>query len=167
VLNVIPGGGEVGAHLVAHPGVDKVSFTGSTAAGRLIAETCGRLPRPVTLELGGKSAAIVLDDADLASSIESFFGATLLNNGQICWLSTRVLAPRSRYDAVVEAVTGLAQSLKIGNPLDAETKVGPLVSDRQRNRVESCIAKGKADGGRLTTGGGRPAGHDRGNPVLR
>jgi aldehyde dehydrogenase (NAD+) len=162
VLNVVPGGREVGAYLVAHPGVDKVSFTGSTAAGRTIAETCGRLLRPVTLELGGKSAAIVRDDADLATSAESFFGATLLNNGQICWLSTRVLAPRSRYDEVVEAVTGLAQSLKIGNPLEAETMVGPLVSDRQRDRVESYIAKGKADGGRLTTGGGRPAGLDRG-----
>jgi aldehyde dehydrogenase (NAD+) len=162
VLNVVPGGREVGAYLVAHPGVDKVSFTGSTAAGRTIAETCGRLLRPVTLELGGKSAAIVLDDADLATSAESFFGATLLNNGQICWLSTRVLAPRSRYEEVVEAVTGLAQSLKIGNPLEAETMVGPLVSDRQRDRVESYIAKGKADGGRLTTGGGRPAGLDRG-----
>jgi aldehyde dehydrogenase (NAD+) len=162
VLNVVPAGREVGAYLVAHPGVDKVSFTGSTAAGRVIAETCGRLLRPVTLELGGKSAAIVLDDADLAGSIESFFGATLLNNGQICWLGTRVLAPRSRYDAVVEAITALARSLKIGDPLEPDTKIGPLVSDRQRHRVESYIAKGKADGGRLTAGGGRPEGLDRG-----
>jgi acyl-CoA reductase-like NAD-dependent aldehyde dehydrogenase len=162
VLNVVPGGREAGAYLVAHPGVDKVSFTGSTAAGRSIAETCGRLLRPVTLELGGKSAAIVLDDADLASMLESFFGATLLNNGQICWLSTRVLAPRSRYGEVVDAITGLAKSLTIGNPLEPDTKIGPLVSDRQRSRVESYIAKGKADGARLTAGGGRPAGLDRG-----
>jgi acyl-CoA reductase-like NAD-dependent aldehyde dehydrogenase len=162
VLNVVPGGREVGAYLVSHPGVDKVSFTGSTGAGRTIAETCGRLLRPVTLELGGKSAAIVLDDADLAGTLESFFGATLLNNGQICWLSTRVLAPRSRYTEVVDTVTGLARSLTIGNPLEPETKVGPLVSARQRDRVESYIAKGKADGARLTTGGGRPAGQDRG-----
>ena len=162
VLNVVPAGREVGAYLVGHPGVDKVSFTGSTAAGRAIAETCGRLLRPVTLELGGKSAAIILDDADLAASIESFFGATLLNNGQICWLGTRVLAPRSRYGAVVEAVTALARSLKIGDPLEPDTKIGPLVSARQRHRVESYIAKGKADGGRLTAGGGRPDGLDRG-----
>jgi len=81
VLNVVPAGREVGAYLVAHPGVDKVSFTGSTAAGRAIAETCGRLLRPVTLELGGKSAAIILDDADLTASLEPFFGTTLLNNG--------------------------------------------------------------------------------------
>jgi aldehyde dehydrogenase (NAD+) len=127
-----------------------------------VAGTCGRLLRPVTLELGGKSAAVVLDDADLVASMESFFGATLLNNGQICWLSTRVLAPRSRYDDIVDAVTALARSLKIGDPLDPDTKIGPLVSDRQRHRVETYIAKGKADGGRLTTGGGRPGGLDRG-----
>jgi acyl-CoA reductase-like NAD-dependent aldehyde dehydrogenase len=162
VLNVVPAHREVGAYLVAHPGVDKVSFTGSTAAGRTIAETCGRLLRPVTLELGGKSAAVVLDDAELASTIESFFGATLLNNGQICWLGTRVLAPRSRYSEVVDTVTALARSLTIGNPLEPGTKVGPLVSDRQRSRVESYIAKGKADGGRLTAGGGRPRDLDRG-----
>src|SRR6266700_5336779 len=154
--------GDVGAYLVAHRGVDKVSFTGSTAAGRAIAETCGRLLRPVTLELGGKSAAIILDDADLTASLEPFFGATLLNNGQICWLCTRVLASRSRYDAVVETITALAQSLTIGDPLDPATKVGPLVSERQRHRVESYIAKGKADGARITTGGRRPEGFDRG-----
>ncbi len=162
VLGVVPGGREVGGYLVGHPGVDKVSFTGSTAAGRTIAETCGRLLRPVTLELGGKSAAIILDDADLSASLESFFGATLLNNGQICWLGTRVLAPPSRYDGVVEAVTALARSLTIGDPLEPDTKIGPLVSERQRHRVESYIAKGKAEGGRLTAGGGRPADLDRG-----
>jgi aldehyde dehydrogenase (NAD+) len=162
VLNVVPAGRDVGAYLVEHPGVDKVSFTGSTAAGRAIAEACGRLLRPVTLELGGKSAAIILDDADLTGSIESFFAATLLNNGQICWLGTRVLAPRSRYGAVVDAVTTLARSLKIGDPLEPDTKIGPLVSARQRRRVESYIAKGKADGSRLTAGGGRPDGLDRG-----
>ncbi|WP_214364755.1 aldehyde dehydrogenase [Pseudonocardia sp. H11422] len=162
VLNVVPGGREIGAYLVAHPDIDKVSFTGSTAAGRAIAETCGRLLRPVTLELGGKSAAIVLDDADLASTIESFFAATLLNNGQICWLGTRVLAPRSRYDQVVDIVTGLASSLIIGDPLQPTTQVGPLVSARQRDRVESYIAKGRDEGARLTTGGNRPEGLDQG-----
>jgi acyl-CoA reductase-like NAD-dependent aldehyde dehydrogenase len=160
VVNVVPGGREVGAYLVEHPGVDKVSFTGSSAAGRWIAEACGRLLRPVTLELGGKSAAIVLDDADLAGSIEQFFGVTLLNNGQICWLNTRVLAPRSRYAEIVDTITDLARSLKIGDPLDPETKVGPLVSQRQRERVEGYIAKGKSEGGRMTTGGTRP--FDRG-----
>ena len=161
VLNVVPAGREVGAYLVGHPGIDKVSFTGSTAAGRSIAETCGRLLRPVTLELGGKSAAIVLDDADLNAGIESFFGVTLLNNGQICWLNTRVLAPRSRYNDVVDTITGLAGSLTIGDPLDPETKIGPLVSSKQRERVEGYIARGKSEG-RLTTGGGRPKDLDHG-----
>lgn len=162
VLNIVPGGRELGAYLVSHPGIDKVSFTGSTAAGRAIAETCGRLLRPVTLELGGKSAAIVLDDADLASNIESFFASTLLNNGQICWLGTRVLAPRSRYDEVVDTVSGLASNLVIGDPLERTTQIGPLVSERQRERVEGYIAKGSSDGGRLTTGGSRPSDRDRG-----
>ena len=156
VLNVVPGGRELGAYLVGHPGVDKVSFTGSTAAGRTIAETCGRLLRPVTLELGGKSAAILLDDVDLGASLEALFAATLLNNGQICWLNTRVLAPRSRYNEVVDAITDLASSLTVGDPLDPGTQIGPLVSSRQRDRVEGYIAKGKAEGARLTTGGGRP-----------
>ncbi len=162
VLNIVPAGREVGGYLVAHPLVDKVAFTGSTAAGRSIAETCGRLLRPVTLELGGKSAAIVLDDADLANNLEAFFGATLLNNGQTCFLGTRILAPRSRYEEIVDTITSLASSLTIGDALDASTQVGPMVSARQRARVESYIAKGLSDGARITTGGGRPAGHDRG-----
>ena len=162
VINVVPGGRDVGAYLVEHPGIDKVSFTGSTVAGRWIAEACGRLLRPVTLELGGKSAAIVLDDADLASLIEPFFGATLLNNGQICWLNTRVLAPRSRYNEIVDTITDLVRSLTLGDPLDPQTKVGPLVSARQRERVEGYIAKGKSEGARMTTGGSRPAALDRG-----
>lgn len=162
VLNIVPGGRELGAYLVEHPGIDKVSFTGSTTAGRAIAETCGRLLRPVTLELGGKSAAIVLDDADLLGNIESFFASTLLNNGQICWLGTRILAPESRYGEVVDTVAGLASNLAIGDPLDRATQIGPLVSARQRERVESYIAKGSSDGGRLAAGGGRPADRDKG-----
>ncbi|MGY0541466.1 aldehyde dehydrogenase [Nocardioides sp. YJ-D4] len=162
VLNVVPAGREVGAYLVEHPGVDKVSFTGSSAAGRAIAQTCGRLLRPVTLELGGKSAAVILDDADLAAQAESFFASTLLNNGQICWLGTRVLAPRSRYDQVVDAIASLAGSLKIGDPLEETTQIGPLVSRRQRDRVESYIEKGKGEGARLVAGGGRPADRDNG-----
>jgi acyl-CoA reductase-like NAD-dependent aldehyde dehydrogenase len=157
VLNIVPGGRELGAYLVRHPGVDKVSFTGSTGAGRTIARECGELLRPVTLELGGKSAAVVLDDADLAADIESFFGATLLNNGQICWLSTRVLAPAARYDEIVDIVTDLARNTCVGDPLTDTTQMGPLVSQRQRDRVEGYIAAGRRDGGRVTTGGGRAA----------
>ncbi len=101
VVNIVPAGREVGAYLVEHPGVDKVAFTGSTAAGRTIARRCGELLRPVTLELGGKSAAIVLDDADLSQATEALFAATLANNGQTCNIGTRILAPRARYDEVL------------------------------------------------------------------
>lgn len=162
VLNIVPAGREVGAYLVAHPGVDKVGFTGSTEAGRRIGETCGGLLRPVTLELGGKSAAIVLDDADLTAHATEFVDATLQNNGQTCYLCTRILVPRTRYAQVVDAITDIVRSLRVGDSLDPATQVGPLVSARQRTRVEDYIAKGRAEGGRITTGGGRPAGRDKG-----
>ncbi|QYB00183.1 aldehyde dehydrogenase (plasmid) [Rhodococcus sp. USK10] len=162
VLSIIPGDGELGAYLVSHPGVDKVSFTGSTAAGRLIAAECGRLIRPVTLELGGKSAAIVLDDADLGAHLDGFFDATMAMSGQICHLGTRVLVPRSRHREMVDAVSDLASSAVIGESLDPKTRVGPLVSARQRQRVEDYIELGRAAGATITVGGGRPAGRDTG-----
>jgi acyl-CoA reductase-like NAD-dependent aldehyde dehydrogenase len=156
VLNVVTGGADVGECLVSHPGVHKVAFTGSTAAGRAIGEICGRLLRPVTLELGGKSAAIVLDDADLESTAAGLATVSMLNNGQTCHLSTRILAPRSRYDEVVGAVAAMASSLTVGDPFDPATFIGPLVSCRQRDRVESYIEMGKHSGATLVTGGGRP-----------
>jgi aldehyde dehydrogenase (NAD+) len=164
VINIVPGGREVGAYLVQHRDVDKVAFTGSTAAGRQIAETCGRLLRPVTLELGGKSAAIVLDDADLdlAKIGEDLFAATLMNNGQTCYLGTRVLAPSSRYDEVVDTLAAFASSLTVGDALDASTQIGPMASNTHRDRVEGYIAKGVGDGAKLVTGGGRPKGRDAG-----
>ena len=164
VINIVPGGRDIGAYLVSHPGIDKVAFTGSTAAGRSIAETCGRLLRPVTLELGGKSAAIILDDADLdlGSIGEQLFGATLLNNGQTCFLGTRILAPRNRYHEVVGVFEALASSLEVGDALNDSTQIGPMASERQRARVEGYIAKGLGDGGRLVTGGGRPSGQNKG-----
>ncbi|QCU79582.1 aldehyde dehydrogenase (plasmid) [Citricoccus sp. SGAir0253] len=162
VLNIVPAGGPTGAYLVSHPHVDKVSFTGSPGVGKAIGEVCGRMLRPVTLELGGKSAAIVLDDADLESSLEAFLSTTMSNNGQVCWLSTRILAPRNRYEQTVEIVTNLVAGLAVGDPLTPETQVGPLVSERHRERVEGLIRQGVAQGGRVTTGGGRPTGLDRG-----
>ena len=164
VINVVPGGRELGAYLVAHRDIDKVAFTGSTAAGRQIAEVCGRLLRPVSLELGGKSAAIILDDADLDLSRigQDLFGATLVNNGQTCYAGTRILAPRSRYAEVVDTFAAFASSLPVGDALDPATLIGPLVSERQRDRVEGYIAKGRSDGARLVTGGGRPKGLDHG-----
>ena len=164
VVSVVPGGRELGAYLVQHRDVDKVAFTGSTAAGRQIAEVCGRLLRPVSLELGGKSAAIVLDDADLdlAKIGQNLFAATLVNNGQTCYAGTRILAPRSRYAEVVDVFAAFASSLPVGDALDPATLIGPLVAERQRDRVERYIAKGISDGARLVAGGGRPAGLDRG-----
>lgn len=157
VLNVVAGGAGAGAHLVAHPGVDKVAFTGSTAAGRTIAEICGRLLRPVTLELGGKSAAIILDDADLDATIKGLRSASFVNNGQTCHLSSRILAPRSRYGEVVDAVAALADGLTVGDPLDRSTHIGPLVSARQRERVLGYVEIGKSEGARLVAGGSVPA----------
>jgi len=156
VLNFVPAGRETGAYLVTHPGVDKVAFTGSTAAGRAIAGECARLLRPVSLELGGKSAAIVLDDADLGGNAENLAAACLANNGQTCYLSTRILAPRSRYDEVVDIVTDLARSLRIGDALDPATQIGPLATAKHRERVEGYIEQGRASGARITTGSGRP-----------
>ncbi|MEA2167542.1 MAG: hypothetical protein QOF76_842 [Solirubrobacteraceae bacterium] len=161
VINIVPAGREVGAYLVEHPGVDKVAFTGSTAAGRKIAARCGELLRPVTLELGGKSAAIVLDDADLSTSVENLFGATLLNNGQTCYLGTRVLAPKARYDEVLQIFGGLAGALQVGDALDETTQIGPMASARQRDRVQSYIDKGKAEGATVVAGGG-DSGQERG-----
>lgn len=157
VLNIIAGGPVAGAHLVQHSGIDKVAFTGSTAAGRLIAEVCGRLMRPVTLELGGKSAAIILDDADLNATIKGLRSASFVNNGQTCHLSSRILAPRSRYAEVVEAVAELANGLAVGDPLDKSTQVGPLVSARQRERVLDYIEVGRTEGGKVVAGGSVPA----------
>ncbi|PKV82031.1 aldehyde dehydrogenase [Nocardia fluminea] len=163
VLNIVPGAGRTaGAHLVAHPGVDKIAFTGSTDAGRSIAETCGRLLRPVTLELGGKSAAIILDDADLATTLQGLFAVSLMNQGQSCYICTRILAPRGRYSEIVDGLSDLVRTLRIGDPLDRSTVIGPLATARQRDIVESYIAKGLAEGGRITVGGSRPAGFDRG-----
>jgi aldehyde dehydrogenase (NAD+) len=162
VFNLVPGGRELGAYLVGHPYVDKVGFTGSTRAGRSIGEACGRLLRPVTLELGGKSAAIVLDDADLDGHVQDLFAATMLNNGQTCFLGTRVLAPQSRYDEVLDLVTDMARSAVVGDALDEATTIGPLSSSRHRSTVEGYIEKGKAEGARITTGGQRPRDRERG-----
>ncbi|BBA96905.1 putative aldehyde dehydrogenase [Actinacidiphila reveromycinica] len=163
-LNVVWGERGTGAYLISHPEVDKVSFTGSTASGRWIGEVCGRLLRPVSMELSGKSAALVLEDADLDlvrlgdDLAAAFYG----NSGQTCFLTARVLAPRRRYDEVVELVTTLARSIPVGNSLEPGMIVGPLVSARQRDRVEGYIAKGREEGARLVTGGGRPMGLQQG-----
>ncbi|GAB05190.1 aldehyde dehydrogenase family protein [Gordonia amarae] len=162
LLNIVTGGADVGQYLVSHPGIDKVAFTGSTRAGRQIGKVCGELLRPVTLELGGKSAALILDDADIAQTVEGLATASLLNTGQTCYMSTRILVPRSQYSPYVDAITAMAAGLPVGDPLDESTFIGPLVSAQQRARVLSYIDRGRADGATLTTGGGAPEGLDRG-----
>lgn len=162
VLNVVPGDIGAGAHLVGHPGVGKVAFTGSTGAGRAIGEVCGRLIRPVTLELGGKSAAIILDDANLAATLAGLREASFTNNGQTCHVSSRILAPESRYQEIVDAVADMAASLVVGDPLDPRTDVGPLVSERQRERVLEYIGIGTAEGAKCVAGGGIPTHLPRG-----
>lgn len=168
VVSILPGGRELGAYLVSHPGVDKVAFTGSTAGGRAVAQACAALLRPVSLELGGKSAAIILDDADLDLQKigQRFFTSTLANNGQVCFLGTRVLAPRRRYDEVVDVLAALMQHSPLGDPLDDATLFGPMASRAQQERVMGYIDIGKSEGGRVIVGGsGRPAGWDRGHFV--
>lgn len=152
----------VGA-LVEHPLVAKVAFTGSTEVGRMLAEQCGRLLRPVTLELGGKSASIVLEDADLGY-FESMINKTCLRNtGQTCYNSTRILAPRSRYDEVVDAVASAVSGAKQGNPFDTDTVYGPSASKKQFGTVTDYIRIGQEEGASVATGGsGRPEGLDKG-----
>ncbi|QYG92889.1 aldehyde dehydrogenase [Iamia sp. SCSIO 61187] len=162
VVNIVPAGREVGEHLVTHPGVDKVSFTGSTAAGRQIASVCGQLLRPLTLELGGKSAAIILDDVDLADVVAKLVPVGVMNNGQACVAQTRILASRDRYAEVVDAVSEAVGALTVGDALDPATEIGPLVAERQRERVLGYLDIGRAEGARVTVGGGRPAGLDKG-----
>lgn len=163
VVSVVPAGREVGEHLVRHEGVDKIAFTGSTAAGRTIAAICGQQLKRFSLELGGKSAAIVLDDADLTATIEGLKFASLMNNGQACVAQTRILASRGRYDEVVDALSAMVRGLKVGDPADEATEIGPLVAERQQERVEKYIALGQEEGARVTVGGnGRPAGLDKG-----
>ena len=155
VLNWVAADREAGAYLVSHPDVDKVAFTGSTTAGRKIGAICGELLRPVTLELGGKSASILLEDADLGGFLQGVPMASMLNNGQACYNGTRILAPAKRYDEVVDGLAEMMSSLKIGDALDPETHIGPMASAAHRERVEGYIAKGR-DEARLVHGGSRP-----------
>jgi betaine-aldehyde dehydrogenase len=152
-VSVLTGGTGAGRALVGHRGVDKIAFTGSTAAGREIGAQCGRDLRRCSLELGGKSAAILLDDADIASAAQALRFTSLVNNGQACAAQTRILAPRSRYEDVVDAVGEMVGGLVVGDPHDPTTRIGPLVSRRQRDRVREYIAVGIAEGARLVVGG--------------
>lgn len=162
VLSILPAEREVSEYLVGHPGVDKVSFTGSVAAGKRVMEVASRNLTRVTLELGGKSAAVILPDADLESAVAGIVPAAWMNNGQACVAQTRILAPRSRYDEIAEAFAAAASALVVGDPLDAATQVGPLVARRQQQRSLDFIRIGQEEGAKILTGGGRPAALERG-----
>ena len=162
VLNVVPADRAASEHLVTHHGVDKISFTGSSATGKRIAALCGADLRRVTLELGGKSAAILLDDFDLGSVVPKLAPMTTMNNGQTCINQTRVLIPRNRYADVVEAITESYRGMRMGDPYDSQTDLGPLISEAQRSRVEGYIASGREQGAKVTIGGGRPEKLDTG-----
>ncbi|MET8873563.1 aldehyde dehydrogenase [Nocardia sp. NPDC004604] len=162
VLSILPAEADAAEYLVSHPGVDKITFTGSTAVGRKIGAIATGQLKSVSLELGGKSAAILLPDMDIAANIPVLAFSGLMNSGQGCVAQTRILAPRSRYDEILDALVEHVKTLKTGDPTDPATIFGPLISERQRDRVEGYIAKGKEEGARLVLGGGRPADVDRG-----
>ncbi len=162
VLSVVPGGVETGRALTANPELDKFTFTGSSAVGKEIGKLAAEKLKPCTLELGGKSAAIILEDADLDSTLPMLVFSGLMNSGQACVGQTRILAPRSRYDEVVEKLAAAAAAMQVGLPDDPASMVGPLISEKQRERVEGYIKKGVEEGARIVTGGGRPEGLDGG-----
>lgn len=162
VLSVVPGGPETGRALTANPEIDKFTFTGSSGVGKEIAKIAAEKLKPCTLELGGKSAAIILEDADLDSTLPMLVFSGLMNCGQACVGQTRILAPRSRYDEVVEKLSAAVAAMPIGLPDNPGAMIGPLISEKQRERVEGYIKKGVEEGARLVTGGERPEGLDGG-----
>jgi aldehyde dehydrogenase (NAD+) len=157
VVNVVTADRAVSELLVRHADVDKISFTGSTAAGRRVASICGDRVARCTLELGGKSAALILDDCDIATAARSIADMACFANGQACSSLTRIVVPRHRHDAMVEALAESFGKKRVGDPFDPTTELGPLVAKRQRDRIEQLMAKGKSEGSVLAAGGGRPA----------
>ncbi len=162
VVNCITADREISEQMVRDDRVDKISFTGSTAAGRRIASLCGERIARYTLELGGKSAAVVLDDYDLGAVAKNLAQNVRIMTGQVCASLTRVIVSEHRHDELVDALSEALSRIRIGDPWEMSTEMGPLATRRQRDRVEEMIAKGRQQGARLATGGGRPAGLDRG-----
>ncbi len=162
VFNMLPAGRETGDHLVRHRGVDKVSFTGSTAAGKHIARTCADRLARVSLELGGKSAALILGDAKVEQVLPSLVPYSMPITGQVCFSLTRVLTPRARRGEFVEAYVEAVSKIQVGDPFAEGVGMGPLTMQRQRDRVEAYIETGKTEGARVVLGGGRPPTLNRG-----
>lgn len=162
VLNIVTADRQVSELLVRHAHVDKVTFTGSTAAGRKIASICGERIARCTLELGGKSAAVILDDCDIGVAAQAIASRATFLTGQVCSSLTRIVVTRRRHDEMVEALSANFEKVKVGDPFDPACEMGPLAMRRQRDRVEGFIEKGKLEGAKLATGGGRPAHLNRG-----
>ncbi|MGF7172147.1 acyl-CoA reductase-like NAD-dependent aldehyde dehydrogenase [Sphingobium xanthum] len=156
VLNLVPSHREAADHLVRNPGVDKVSLTGSTIAGKRVASVCGERLARCTLELGGKSAAIVLDDYDLEAAAKMLTSTIIMSAGQVCATLSRVIVSKHRHDALVEAIRAEMEKVRVGDPFDPATQLGPLALERQRDRVLGYVEAGNAGGARLVFGGGRP-----------
>jgi aldehyde dehydrogenase (NAD+) len=157
VVSVVPGDVEIGQHLVGHPLVDKISFTGSAAAGREIGKACGHQLKRMTLELGGKSAGVVLPDAEIEVAARVLAGGCMAYAGQRCAALSRAFVPEARYHEYVDAIVAAVAGLKVGDPMDPETFIGPLVSERGLRRVEMHVADALADNARLELGGHRLA----------
>jgi aldehyde dehydrogenase (NAD+) len=164
IINVVNGRGDVvGNEITTHPDIAKVSFTGSTAVGKSVMRNAAETVKRVTLELGGKSAHILLDDADLEKAIPFALTAGFMNNGQACIAGTRVLVPEHRLEDVKAAFRKAVPNLKVGNPTDEDTVIGPMVSEKQYNRVQSYIRKGIEEGAEILIGGeGHPEGLEAG-----
>jgi aldehyde dehydrogenase (NAD+) len=162
VINFVPAEREASEALVTHDGVDHVSFTGSSATGRIVGGICGSQLKRCTLELGGKSAAVVLDDADLSTVIPALAALGFMNNGEACVAQSRVLAPRRLYPEIVDGLAAAASALSTGDPLDPNTDIGPLITAAQRQRVEGFVARGVEAGAKVAAGGRRPDGLERG-----
>lgn len=162
VLNVVTADRAVSERMVRDERVDKVSFTGSSAAGRRIASICGERIARCTLELGGKSAAIVLDDYDAEALADTLAQSTAMMSGQVCAALTRIIVPRRRHGDIAEALKAAFGRLKVGDPYDDASHLGPLAMGRQYDRVRDYVAKGQAEGATLVCGGDRPSGLDRG-----
>jgi len=162
IFNVVTGFGEAGAALVAHAGVDKIAFTGSTEVGKAIVRACAGNLKKVSLELGGKSPHIVFPDADLDAAAAAVANGIFFNQGQTCTAGSRLYAHASCFDRIVNAVTDFARKLKVGDGLQPDSDLGPLVSQEQWDRVNSYVRIGRDEGAKLLAGGQRPAGLDRG-----
>ena len=159
VINVISGYGDAGAALAAHPGVDKIAFTGSCATGQRIVQTSARTLKRLTLELGGKSANIVFADADRSKAVPGAAMAVFANSGQVCCAGTRLFVERRIFEEFTHEVAQFANSLRVGNSLDPATQIGPLVSAEQLDRVTGYLAAGKEEGASLLCGGKRLEGN--------